>query len=566
MPDRAETCPSEPEFVATIPGLVHAATTRFADADCIVTPDCRLSYGQLDAHSRALAARLVSLGVGKGGRVGILFPNGVAWVVAWAAAARIGAVVIPINTFYTAPELGRFLRHADVQVIVGVDHFLHHDYLARLELIAPELAHVPPRADGPLFAPSLPQLRRVLLWGESSRPWAVGDLGVGLDAALSGPPTEVLTGLEEDVTPGDTAVVIYTSGSTGDPKGVVLSHGALVRHSHNLARMSALEEGTRTWTPMPLFWVGGLVFTLLRLLHVGGTLITQEVFEPGAALRLISRERATTVGAWPGASKALIDHPDFATTDLSSVTRGTLHEILPDGSHPSDPTLAIGALGMTETCGPHTFYTIAEEAVGAPEEYRGTFGHEVPGVAHRIVNPETGRDVAEGEEGEVLVRGYSLMLGMYKRERADVFDADGWYHTDDRGLFRDGWFFFTGRQSDMIKTGGSNVAPAEVEACLVGMADVKLAFVVGVPHLERGEDVVALVVPWASTEVDPAELRRRVKEQLSSYKVPRHTFVIGDADVPWLPSMKADRRALAALAARLVAGPVRSADGQPATG
>src|SRR5581483_4208248 len=145
--------------------------------------------------------------------------------------------------------------------------------------------------------------------------------------------------------------------------------------------------------------------------------------------------------------------------------------------------------------------------------------------------------------------GYSLMLGLYRKERSEVFDADGWYHTGDRGYFRDGWFFFTGRQSDLIKTAGSNVAPIEVEMCLTGLPEVKLAFVLGVPHPDRGQDVVAVVVADPELpERDPGELAELVRawarEQLSSYKVPRRVFVVGNEDVPWLTSQKADRRAL----------------------
>jgi acyl-CoA synthetase (AMP-forming)/AMP-acid ligase II len=190
---------------------------------------------------------------------------------------------------------------------------------------------------------------------------------------------------------------------------------------------------------------------------------------------------------------------------------------------------------------------------GSPEEYRGSFGHEVPGTQHRIVDSETGEDVPEGEEGEVWVRGYNLMKGMYKKERSEVFDADGWYHTGDRGRFRDGWFFFTGRQTDLIKTRGSNVAPAEVEKVLLALAEVKLAYVVGVPHDDDGEQVVAMIVPWAEAAVSVPSVLERVREELSSYKVPRHVFVLTDAEVPWLVSQKVDRRALLEIAAKLVA-------------
>jgi len=539
-----------PEYLPTVPELLRAGTSRFGSADAVIDPVERLSYADLDRRSLALAARLVEAGARKGSHVGILFPNNWAWVVAWAAAARIGAVVVPVNTFYRTPELARFLRHADVHFLLGVDRFIQHDYLERLETIAPELA----QSRGPeLRLPTLPQLRRILLWGESPVPWATGGLGTGLDDDVDPDLAAVVASLGEDVVPADPMLITYTSGSTGEPKGVVHGHGGVIRHSNNLARLSGIDGSARLWTPMPLCWVGGFAFTLLRALVSGAAFITQEVMDPVVALDLIEKERVTHVSAWPAVSKTLREHPSFGERDLSAIRGGSFPDALPPERRPLDPTLTVGSLGMSETCGPHTFWTPELETSGAPEEYRGTFGLPVPGVEHRIVDPVTGQDMPPGQEGEVLVRGYSLMLGMYRRERAEVFDADGWYHTGDRGLFRDGWFFFTGRQSDLIKTSGSNVAPIEVESCLLALEEVKLAFVLGVPHPDRGEDVVALVVPnpLSGTELDPEALRTKLREQLSSFKVPRHFITVGDADIPWLTSQKADRRALTALAEKL---------------
>ena len=550
--------PHFPDYVPTVPRLLEAGRQRFADNDCVVTPEGRLTYAELDEKSSRLAARLAEAGVSKGSRVGILFPNGVEWVLAWAAAARIGAVTVPVNTFYKTPELGRFLRHADVQFLVGVGAFLQHDYLERLETLAPDLGT---QGDGPLWLQDFPQLRRVLVWGDgdAGRPWAQPGLAAALDAPVDGALAAVVEALGDDVTPGDELFVTYTSGSTGEPKGVIHSHGGAVRQASNLAVLSGVDSMSRIWTPMPLCWVGGFEFSLLRALVAGGCFLTQAVFEPGAALKMFAEEKVTNVSAWPGISKTLCEHPDFAATDLSSLrTPTSLYDAMPPDRRPPDPGLAPTSLGMSETCGPHTFWTPGEEVTGVPEQYRGAFGHEVPGTEHRIVDPESGEDLPEGEEGEVLVRGYSLMLGLYKHERSEVFDPDGWYHTGDRGLFRDGWFFFTGRQTDLIKTGGSNVAPAEVERCLLAYEDVKLAYVVGVSDPVKGQIVTALVVPWRSAAdgatLDADSIRARLREELSSYKVPAHVLFITDEQVPWLVSQKVDRRALLTLAEKLLAG------------
>jgi acyl-coenzyme A synthetase/AMP-(fatty) acid ligase len=401
----------------------------------------------------------------------------------------------------------------------------------------------------------------VLLWAETDRKWASGGLGDATSEKPDPALAAVVDGLEDDVAPGDVLLVTYTSGSTGEPKGVVHSQGAVIRHAHNLASLSDIDAESRIWTPMPLCWVGGFAFSMLRSLVAGGCFMTQEVFEPGAALRMFAEERVTNISAWPAVAKSLREHPDFPGTDLSSLRSGvSFYEAVPPERRPADPTLVVSSLGMSETCGPHTFWNPNEELAGVPEQYRGAFGHEVPGTEHRIIDPETGKDVPDGEEGEVLVRGYSLMLGLYKKERSEVFDRDGWYHTGDRGYFRDGWFFFTGRQTDLIKTSGSNVAPAEVERCLLAYDEVKLAFVVGVPHEVKGQEVVALVVPWRSgaegDAPDPPEpevLRQKLREEISSYKVPSHFLVIEDDQVPWLVSQKVDRRALTTMAEKLLA-------------
>jgi acyl-CoA synthetase (AMP-forming)/AMP-acid ligase II len=551
VPDRSWAPATFPEFRPTVPELLVDGAARFGDRDCVVTPAERVTYSQLDDRSTRLAARLVRSGVGKGSRVGILFPNSTEWVITWAAAARIGAVTIPVNTFYKPAELRTFLHHADVQYLVGVGRFIHHDYLERLETIAPELAGAEP----PLYLPSLPQLRRVLLWGPSDRAWADG--GIGSDTVDDPAIAAVVAGMEAEVAPGDEMLVTYTSGSTGEPKGVVHTHGGVIRHVRNLAALSGIDETSRLWTPMPLCWVGGFAFTLLRAMTVGAAFLTQDVFEPAAALALREAERATNVSAWPGIAKTLTEHPSYAGTDLSAVRSGSFYDALPADRRPPDQGLAVTSLGMSETCGPHTFWIPEEELSGSPEEYRGSFGHEVPGTQHRIVDPATGADLPDGMEGEVLVRGYNLMKGLYKREPSEVFEDDGWYRTGDRGLFRDGWFFFTGRQSDLIKTRGSNVAPAEVERVLLAIPGVKLAYVVGTSHPDDGEQVVALVVPWADPSVPPPPgadaIKDRLRQDLSSYKVPRHIFFLADADVPWLVSQKVDRRALLDMAQQLVA-------------
>ena len=346
-------------------------------------------------------------------------------------------------------------------------------------------------------------------------------------------------------------VVIYSSGSTADPKGAVHTHGSVIRHSFNLTSYRDLRADDRIFSPMPFFWVGGFVFTLLSAMHVGAFMICEEVFEPGETLRLLERERATVAAGWPHYSKAMMDHPSFPERDLSSIRSGNLYAILPEAVRPRDPELRSNSLGMTETCGPHT---IDRMDVDLPERLRGSFGRAPEGVEHKVVDPETGETLPPGREGEICVRGYNVLQGLYKEERERVFDRDGFYHTGDAGHFDDeGYLFFSARLGEMIKTAGANVTPREVEVVLESFPEVQSAFVVGVPDPSRGQNVAAAVVLDSGHELGADECRERLREQLSAYKVPRHTFFTAKQDLPFTDSGKIDKRRLGALLAERIA-------------
>jgi acyl-CoA synthetase (AMP-forming)/AMP-acid ligase II len=273
--------------------------------------------------------------------------------------------------------------------------------------------------------------------------------------------------------------------------------------------------------------------------------VFEEQFEPGATLELIERERVTQVLGWPHMAKALVDHPSFAERDLSSIRAGSMAALLPQHLQADADVPKANSLGMTETLGPHTFDPREE----LPSEKVGSFGHSVPGVEHKIVDPITGEDRPDGQVGELWLRGYSVMVGLHKRERSETFTADGWYRTGDAGWFdQDGHFYFTGRMGDLIKSSGMNITPREVEEALEGLDEVAMAFVAGIDHPDRGQDVVAAVALRPGESIDEDTARKRVTLELASYKVPRRIAVFGDQrELPWLDSGKVDRRRLAAI-------------------
>ena len=529
-----------PPYEPTIPQMIQAAVNTHGARELAVLGDQRMTYADADAASAAIAKGLLAIGAGKGTRVGLLAPNSPDWIAAWLAIGRVGAYGVLLNTYYKTRELDWVLRHADVQVLLCVSRHLNHDYLDRLELIASPAGHPA------ILSRSHPFLRSVWVWGRSDRPWTRSM--DQLLAAGEGISDELLAAAEAQVSPSDEFNVIYTSGSTASPKGAVHTQGAVVRHAFNLLQFRDLAPEDRIYSAMPFFWVGGMLMGLAGTIHTGACLVLDERFEPSSTLAVIEREKVTLVVGWPHMAQLLVNHPDFKRRDLSSVRGGSLYPLLPPEKQIDDPELRVNSLGMTESLGPHTLGMMGSRL---PDEKRGSFGWAAPGMEHRIVDPATGKDCPTEEQGEVWVRGYALMAGLYKAERADAFTPDGWYRTGDSGYFDDdGYFYFTGRMGDVIKSSGMNISPREIELVLEEHGEVAHAFVCGIPHPDRLEDVAAAVVLRPGQSLTAEQLIAYAAERVASYKVPRHIAVYATPDgLPWLDSGKIDLTGVRALLA-----------------
>lgn len=512
----------------TTPETITALFAEHAFAQpprvAVITPDGEATYGEILDRSSDCAADLVMMGARKGTVVGLLLPNGLEWIAWWLGGARIGAVVVPMNTFAPPAEVQRVLEHSGAHILVATPAFAHHAYRDKLGGV---IGDAGPKADR--LATCLPQLRRVF--------WIEGDDLSPVDPAALG----LVEPLTADVCPADALTIIYSSGSTGDPKGIVHTQGTVFRQAKRLAQLTDVGASTVLWTSMPLNWVGGLVWSFLRTMAVGGTFVTQERFEAGAALKLFKTAKVDTVTAWGPVVEQLRSHPDFNGADHAGIT----------GLAPPNPVQQRrpSLLGMTETLGPHSGWPNAEGGE-LPAESNGSMGKALVGMEHRVVDPETEADVADGQVGELWVRGDALMDGLHRRERAEVFTADGWYPTRDGVAMRDGWLSFRGRLDDLIKTSGANVSPAEVKAVLEADAAVRQAFVIAVPHAVRGEDVVAFVVP-GHADLDVPSLLIRARSSLAAFKLPRRVLLIEEEALPWLSSQKIDTRRLQAMAAEL---------------
>ena len=498
----------------TVAEILRRQAAARGDHPLLVCDADRLTYSEADRRSATLARGLIALGAGKGTHVGVLYPNGTAWIVAMLAAARIGAVVVPFSTFSTTPEMAAQLAHADVQILLATASYRGHDYRNRL-------------AD--IDESAVPSLRHILIESEPA---------TTVDAAL-------LEAMEDDVEPSDPLAIVYTSGSTSTPKGVVHTHASLLEHQIVLNEIRGLTAEDKLFCNSPFFWIGGIAFSILAALLAGATLVCSNATDAAETLDLLEAERPTMTNGFVAGIAHLVRHASLPRRDLSSMRRGNLYPIMAPEVRPADPELRHTMLGMTET---GSVVTISEDESDQPEHRRGSFGRPAPGFDTKVVDPDTGETVESGTVGEFCVRGPFLMQRYYKRSREECFDTDGWFHTGD--LVRtddDGFVYFIGRRGAMIKTAGANVAPAEVEKAIAKVTGGAVAHVVGLPDPDRGQLVAAVIALEDGAEFDEEMLRERLKGELSAYKIPKRIVAVPGSEIPVMSSGKVDMIRLAAV-------------------
>ncbi len=473
----------------TVDTLVRARAS-LGDKPFLIDTTSRISYAELAATTSELAAGFVAAGVTKGSRVGLIMPNGVRWAQIALALTRIGAVLVPLSTLLTGPELVAQLEVASVRYLISVEEFRGHRYLDARAAPSRESACPTGYLDSPT------NCRPAAAMPTSTR-WP----------APSYRPTRML--------------VMFTSGSSGPPKGVIHSHGSALAAVRAGLSARRIDADTRLYVPMPFFWVGGFGTGLLTVLVAGATLVTEAIPEPQTTLRLMERERVTSFRGWPAQAEALARHAAELGADLSALRPGSLEALLPPDQR-SAPGARANLLGMTESFGPYCGYAMDTDM---PRSAWGSCGKPFDGMDVRIVDRETGRPVPAGTVGEIQIRGPQILRGMCRRSREDLFTVDGFYPTGDLGLLdSDGFLFYHGRSDDMFKVSGASVYPSEVAAALRKIDGVRSAFVT-----EVDGRVGAVVV--GATSVD--ELRSEARQLLSSFKIPTVWLLLeSDDDVP----------------------------------
>jgi fatty-acyl-CoA synthase len=518
----------------TLGALLDEMAAIRPDAEAVVFRGRRLTYAELHARVDQFARALLAAGIERGDRVAILVPNRPEWLVAALATASIGGIVTAVSTYSTARELAWTLEHSGAAALVTIDAFRGREYLAALYDLCPELGRGAP---GALRSARLPHLRTVVSLDERrhdgvfQRADFVARASMVTDAAV-----ESARGA---VKADDLCYILYTSGSTATPKGVTLAHGGVIENGFNIGQRQRLTAADRLWLAVPLFWSFGAANALPAILTHGGCVVLQESFEPGEALELLERERCSVYYGMANMARSMLEHPDRRRRRLDAMRTGLTIGL------PEDIEMTMEAVSARELCNVYgsteTYGNCAVTDAHDPVAVRlHTQGLPLPGMEIHAVHPESRQPLPIGEVGELRVRG-RVTPGYHgaPEATASAFDAAGFFLTGDLGLIdADGRVRFRGRLKEMIKTGGINVAPVEVEAVLLQHPDVKQAYVVGVPDRQKDEIVAAALELRADATTDTAAIVAFCRERLASYKVPTRVVFRKAEEFPRTPTGK----------------------------
>ena len=489
----------------TISQNLRRTAGRYPDNEALVVPHqgYRATYTEFIEQVEIVARGLLAHGVAKGDRVGIWAPNRYEWVLVQYATAAIGAILVNINPAYRTQELQYALRQSGTSLLVHAQRFRNADYRAMVN----EVRH------------ECPDLRETL---------ALEDEWVDLLEAAQRVDQKQLVERETVLQFDDPINIQYTSGTTGFPKGATLSHHNILNNGFFVGEALRYTEKDRVCIPNPFYHCFGMVLGNLACTSHGATIVVPgEAYDPLAVLKTVQAERCTSLYGVPTMFIGELDHPEFASFDLTTLRTGIMAgspcpvEVMKRVQRDMHMTEVTIAYGMTETSPVST-----QSATDDPLEKRvSTVGLVHPHIEIKIIDPENGRVVPRGTRGEFCTRGYSVMLGYWDNEAAtrEAIDAAGWMHTGDLATMdEDGYLNIVGRIKDMVIRGGENVYPREIEEFLYSHPSVSDVQVIGVPDEKYGEELMAWVKLRSGTQVSGDELREYCRGKISTYKIPRY--------------------------------------------
>ncbi len=512
----------------TIGDLLDKWADERPDHEAVVYPhrNLRWTYAQFQKLCNQVALGLMALGVRKGDHVAIWATNYPQWLITQFATAKIGAVMVTVNTNYKVFELEYLLRQSDATTLILIDGFKDSNYIEHIYSLCPELKGTEP---GKLKSSRFPHLKNIIYIGDKENPgmynwnelYRLGSKMPGCE----------LEKRQKSLNVHDVINMQYTSGTTGFPKGVMLTHYNITNNGNSIADSMKLTYRDRLCIPVPFFHCFGCVLGIMACISKGATIVSLDYFHPVRVMEAIEREKCTGIHGVPTMFISMLEHPDFNSFDFSSLRTGIMAgspcpvKVMERVVHDMGAKEITIAYGQTESSP-----VITQTTTDDPIELRvSTVGKALPNVEVKIIDAENGKDADILQQGEIVTKGYHVMKGYYKMPEAtaQAIDKDGWLHTGDLGVMdENGYLRITGRLKDMIIRGGENIYPREIEEFLYTHQAVKDVQVVGVPDKKYGEEVMAFIILKEGEVSSESEIIEFVKKGLSRYKAPRYVHFL----------------------------------------
>lgn len=514
----------------TLGGMLEKWASKTPNSDFVVYPDrgLRFSYGDFNRRVDKLAKGLIQIGVKPGDKVGIWANNVPDWVTFMFATAKMGGVLVTINTNYKLSELEFLVKDADLSTLCIIDSYRDSDYVCMINELIPELRTC---ERGHLNSAKFPLLKNLIFIGPEKHRGMYNTpelllLGDNIE-------DKVLTEISSKVNCHDVVNMQYTSGTTGFPKGVMLSHHNILNNGYFVGQNMHFTNLDRVMTPVPLFHCFGCVLSLCAVVSHGAAVVLTEDFDPLRVLAGVEKEKCTAIYGVPTMFISELNHPMFSMFDLSSLRTGIMAgslcpvEIMKEVMTKMHAKDIIIVYGLTESSPGMTTTRVFD----SPEIRATTVGTNLPGVEIKIINPDTGLECEVEEQGEICCRGFNVMKGYYNNPEATAkaIDKDGWLHSGDLAIkTEDGFFRITGRIKDMIIRGGENVYPREIENFIYKIPQVEVVEVVGIPDERYGEVVGAFIKLKDGKVLSQEEVQEFCRGQIARYKIPKHVFFVED--------------------------------------
>lgn len=479
------------------------------------------TWKELNDEADLIARGMMSLGVKKGDHVAIWATNTPEWILTLFAAAKIGAVLVTVNTNFKIFELEYLLRQSDTKLLVMIGGFKNNDYVATVNELLPELK----TTSGEIESEHLPFLKRVVFAGKET---PEGMLNFEDLKILGGDfPVEIYEENKKTLNTHDVVNMQYTSGTTGFPKGVMLTHYNILNNGKTIGDGMKFTKDDKLCITVPFFHCFGLVLAMMACITHGTTMVPVERYSPVPVMNAISVEKCTAVHGVPTMFIAMLEHAQFNNFDFSSLRTGIMAgspcpiEVMKKVIDKMNMREIVIVFGQTEASPGCTMTTTSDSI----DKRVNTVGRAFPGVECKIIDPESGEELPTNTPGEFCARGYNIMKGYYKMPEAtaQAIDKDGWLHTGDLcTVDEDGYYKVVGRIKDMIIRGGENIYPKEIEECLYTCDKVSDVQVIGVPSEAYGEEVMACVILKEGEEMTEEEVKEFVGARMAKHKVPRY--------------------------------------------